>query len=414
MKTSRITHQTYHRFLLSKLANKPVKKLDSVMVPADLVYIQDRVAPYLFETCKDILKDLNTPMQLYLDHEGPASNLEVANKFKYLKKMGETLGISVFEEGTGVSHQVVCEKFAMPGQVICSPDSHVSQVGALGALGIEVGARESAIIARNGCVLVTVPPSITVHLSGQFRQGVTAFDLMMYLSLEFGKLLNDSVIEFVGPALKNISMSSRFTLANLSTDIGALHGIVAPDEVTIEWLASKRKGHLDGFISTNPIVDMRDALRLDLADIPAMCLTENGPIPIKELPAIRIDRISVGSCTHGSIDDIEAFSQQFEDIAPNLLVTLTPGSRDTLLKLTENLTAKKIVERGVLLTSPGCGSCMGLGHGVVADGEIVVTTHNNAKRGRMGSRNAQIYVVNPIIAGKCAEMGTLSAELERR
>lgn len=409
------TARGYVHHLLSRMIGRQVMPNESVMVPANFVYIQDRVAPYIFSNFSEALFERKLPLHLYFDHEGPASDIEVANKMRMLKEEAKKYGIKTYTEGTGIAHQIVTELHVWPHQIVCSTDSHVSQVGGLGAMGIEVGALEATLIAQNECVMVVCPPVIPIHLTGAFQGLSTAFDLMMFLEYRFGESLKDMILEFHGPGVKTMSMESRFTLANLATDIGALYGIVPPDKVTQAWLERTRTSDEVKQFWVEEIrvpLDLSAAINIDLADVPLMALTGEGPKTLHDiLNGAKVNRIAIGSCTHGSAKDIKDFANSIiSEFSSDVLVTVTPGSRKTLIELVSEGIIEQLARKGVVVNPPGCGPCMGLGHGVVGDEEVVITTHNNSKRGRMGSKNARLFAVNPKLAARFAQMGFLVQE----
>jgi len=209
---------------------------DIIFVDLDLVFVQDTTGPLVIRQFQESdFKTIAKPQKaiIFLDHASPSPNQELSNDHMLLRRFARETGCSIFKIGDGICHQLVAERFAVPGDVIIGSDSHTVTVGALGAFATGMGSSDIAVALALGKTWLRVPESFLINLEGKFPKGVTGKDLILYL---IGQIGADGAIykalEFSGEALAHITMPQRLTIANMAVEAGAKVGLFPSDEVT--------------------------------------------------------------------------------------------------------------------------------------------------------------------------------------
>jgi 3-isopropylmalate/(R)-2-methylmalate dehydratase large subunit len=281
-------------------------------------------------------------------------------------------------------------------------------------LGTGIGYTEVASVWITGKLWLKVPETFRIVLSGRFSTGVYAKDLMLYL---IGKLGADGCgyksVEFYGDAIPSLSISERMTMANLAMEMGVKCVFVPPDEKTAEYL----KGRLEDFAKYHPVLADADAvyeqeIPVDISTIEPMvaCPHEvENTKPIGEVVGTRLDQVFLGSCANAKYEDlvIAASILKGHRIHPGVRMIITPGSKQILLAAMNSGVLQTLIESGGMVTNPGCGACAGDG-GMLADGEVCLSTANRNFVGRMGSNKSQIYLSSPATLAASAIRGVIT------
>jgi homoaconitate hydratase family protein len=363
-------------------------------------------------------KKLYDPKRLaiVLDHISPAKTEKYAADQQTSRNFAREYGIDKFYDvDAGIAHLVLMEHgHVKPGDLIVGTDSHCTIYGALGALGSGIGYTEVASVWVTGKLWMRVPSTIKITLSGRFAPGVAAKDLMLYL---IGTLGADGCgyksVEFYGSALPEMSISERMTMANLAMEMGCKCVFVPPDEKTREWLLPR----IEDAASYQPVFADEDAVYEQSIDVDLSTLTpmvscphqvENTK-PVTEVVGTRIDQAFLGSCANGKYEDLAVAASILKGrkIDPRVRLIVTPGSKQIMLEAMRTGVLATLMESGALVTNPGCGACAGDG-GMMADGEVSLSTANRNFVGRMGSNKSSIYLSSPATLAASALKGAIA------
>jgi homoaconitate hydratase family protein len=355
-------------------------------------------------------------LAIVLDHISPAKTEKYAADQQTSRNFAREYGIGKFYDvDAGIAHLVLMENgHVKPGDLIVGTDSHCTIYGALGALGSGIGYTEVASVWVTGKLWMKVPTTIKLTLEGRFAAGVSAKDLMLHL---IGKLGADGCgyksVEFSGGALPEMSISERMTMANLAMEMGSKCVFIPPDEKTRQWLLPRLKDPA----SYQPVFADKDALYeqdigVDLSALTPMVAcphqVENTK-PVTEVIGTRIDQAFLGSCANGKYEDLEIAANilRGRHIDSRVRLIVTPGSKQIMLEAMRAGIIATLIESGALVTNPGCGACAGDG-GMMADGEVSLSTANRNFVGRMGSSKSSIYLSSPATLAASALKGTIA------
>jgi homoaconitate hydratase family protein len=355
-------------------------------------------------------------LAIVLDHISPAKTEKYAADQQTSRNFAREYGIGKFYDvDAGIAHLVLMENgHVKPGDLIVGTDSHCTIYGALGALGSGIGYTEVASVWVTGKLWMKVPTTIKLTLDGRFAPGVSAKDLMLHL---IGKLGADGCgyksVEFAGGALPEMSISERMTMANLAMEMGSKCVFIPPDEKTRQWLLPRLK---DPSVY-KPVFADKDAIYeqdigVDLSALTPMVAcphqVENTK-PVSEVIGTRIDQAFLGSCANGKYEDLAIAANILKGrrVDSRVRLIVTPGSKQIMLEAMRSGIIATLIESGALVTNPGCGACAGDG-GMMADGEVSLSTANRNFVGRMGSSKSSIYLSSPATLAASALKGTIA------
>jgi len=352
---------------------------------------------------------------IILDHVVPAANETYAQSHKETREFVREQGIEAFYDlGEGICHQVLPEQgHALPGMLIVGSDSHTPSHGALGAFAAGIGRTEAAAVMATGEIWLRVPDSMRIVVEGTMPDRVSAKDLVLRIIGDIGADGADyRSVEFAGPAVEAMSVGSRQVLCNMAAEMGAKNAYVAPDATTRSWLAGRTSA---GYHEVHPDPDATyvQVLHYDAGDlVPQVAKPHrvDNVVPVGEAAGIRIDQAVIGTCTNGRIEDLQAAADilRGKRIAPTVRLLVLPASREVLLEAIEAGLVSDLVAAGATLLNPGCGPCLGAHEGCMAPGERTISTANRNFRGRMGSRDAEIYLASPATVAASALAGAIA------
>jgi 3-isopropylmalate/(R)-2-methylmalate dehydratase large subunit len=390
---------------------------DIVISRVDLVFVQDTTGPLTvrqFQAGK--FKKLANPQKtaLFFDHAAPSPNRQLSNDHKLLRQFADSMGCLKYDVGSGVCHQIVAEALAKPWDVVVGSDSHTVTAGALGAFATGMGSTDVAVIFALGKTWLRVPESFKINVTGKFKANVGAKDLVLYL---IGTIGADGAtykaLEFAGDGLASLTMSDRFTIANMAVEAGAKVGLFPSDKVTEAYL--KAQGRPNDF---QPLEADKDAvyektIEIDLGSIEPMVAKPHqvdNVAKAKELKGTKIQQVFIGTCTNGRLEDlaIAAGILKGKKRHPDTRLIVAPASQKVLLEAIAAGYIKTLLEAGAVILPPGCGACLGLHQGVLADGESCLSTANRNFKGRMGNPEAFIYLASPATAAASAIKGEIT------
>jgi len=380
-----------------------------------------------------------------LDHNIQDKSEKNLQKYAKIEAFAKEMGVDFYPAGRGIGHQIMVEEgYAWPGTMAVASDSHSNMYGGLGCLGTPVVRTDAAALWATGRTWWQVPPVARVNLTGSLRPGVTGKDVIITLAGYFNhdEVLNHA-IEFVGDGVKNLSIDQRLTIANMTTEWGALAGVFPIDSVTIAWLRKRAafvaKRGPEGVASdadwkdahprvneariheleTNPISADKNAfyskeITLDLNSIqPHVSGPDTVKIatPIMEIKkqAIRIDKAYVVSCVNSRASDLAEAARMVKGkkVAPHVKFYIAAASSEVQAESERRGDWQTLLNAGAIPLPPGCGPCIGLGAGLLEDGEVGISATNRNYKGRMGSPKAHTYLASPAVVAASAIAGVV-------
>ena len=345
------------------------------------------------------------------DHIVPANNETAADLQREVRDWAREQNISnFFDCGTGVCHQVFPEQgFALPGTLLVGADSHSCTYGAFGAFGTGVGATDMAEIYSAGRLWFRVPQTLGVRVEGKLAPFVSAKDIALMVIGDLGADgATYKAIEYAGSAIENLSISGRMTLCNLGVEMGAKAAIVPADEKTEEWLRGRaRQAYTPIYSDPDSYEREYDYDITGLEPQVAVPFRVDNVRPVSELAGLEIDQAFIGTCTNGRLEDLEAAARILKGKKVRARTLVIPASREVLLDALNKGIIQTLVEAGAMIGPPGCGPCLGAHMGVLAEGEVCVSTSNRNFPGRMG-KGGRVYLASPATVAASALQGRLT------
>lgn len=411
--------QTLAEKIISEHAGKKVKAGELVIANVDVAAVQDGTGPLTVQEFKKLgLPKLKNPKRtiLFIDHASPSPRKELSNTHTVLRDFSKEYGAVLSDVGAGVCHQRLVETFVNPGEILVGADSHTCTSGALGAFATGMGSTDIAVAMGLGKTWLKVPATFKIEVSGKFKKGICSKDLMLHL---IGLIGADGAtykaLEFCGDTIDNMEMSERFTLANMAVEAGAKAGLFKSDEKTKEFL--KSRGREDKFKKIQPDADAvyERIIRINAEDVShtVSCPhTVDNTKTVEELKNIKVNQVFVGTCTNGRIEDLRIVADILKDkqVNPDVRMLICPASKDVYLQALGEGLITTFVKANASILPPGCGPCVGVHAGTLADGEVCLATQNRNFQGRMGNTKGFIYLASPYVAAYTAINGYISAE----
>jgi len=409
--------ETLAEKILSAKSGNNIRAGDIVIASVDLVFIQDTTGPLAVRQFRESgLKKLARPEKtaVFIDHAVPSPTHTLANDHLVLRRFASEAGAIMSEMGEGVCHQLVAESLARPGDVIVASDSHTVTAGGLGAFATGMGSSDVAVAMGLGRTWFRVPESILAEVGGRFQKGVSAKDLILHvIGLIGADGATYKALEFGGDGIKEISMSQRFTVANMAVEAGAKVGLFPADDITRDYLAAQ--GRRKDYQPVSPDADAiyERTIPIDLGALEptvARPHTVDNVALARELKGVKIQQVFIGTCTNGRLDDLEIAANILKGKKrhPGTRLIVAPASRQVLLTALEKGYIQTLVEAGAAVLPPGCGPCLGLHQGALGDGEACLSSSNRNFRGRMGNPKSFVYLGSPATAAATALAGEIT------
>ncbi|MGZ5468879.1 MAG: 3-isopropylmalate dehydratase large subunit [Candidatus Aminicenantales bacterium] len=403
--------------VLGRKAGKDVLAGEVVTVSPDYVLSHDNSAAIIQEFRKLGVKKVKAPgkIVIVLDHIVPAADEKYAQNHKTIREFVAEQAIpNFFDINTGICHQVLPEQgFALPGLVIVGSDSHTPSYGALGAFATGIGRTETACTWATDEIWLRVPETMRIDLSGRMSPGVFAKDLSLKLIGDHGaEMANYKAVEFDGPAARDFSVGARLTLANMSAEMGAKNGYFAPDDRALKWLEGRARGPFTA-VSSDPDASYESVLAYDLDALEPQVACPHSVDNVKPVAAVAgkpVNQVLIGTCTNGRLEDLEAAAAIFKGrkVHPSVRVLVLPASWAVYREALESGALAVLVDAGCVILNSGCGPCLGAHEGLMAAGEVCLSTSNRNFRGRMGHRDSEIYLASPATAAATAVTGKIT------
>ncbi|MFW6140323.1 MAG: 3-isopropylmalate dehydratase large subunit [Acidobacteriota bacterium] len=396
--------KTFSEKVLSTKSQRDVRAGDIVTVSPDYVLSHDNSAAIIKNFRLFGVDKVQSPQKIVivLDHVTPASSEKYAQNHKEIREFVKQQGIkNFFDINNGICHQVFAEQgFALPGNLVVGADSHTTSYGSLGAFSAGIGRTEAASVWATDEIWLRVPETIKIELTGELQKGVYPKDVILKIIGEQGAdRANYKAVEFTGPSASQFNASSRFVLCNMAAEMGAKNGYFPPDQAVLEYLENQTGK------SINPVYSDKDAcfeavLSYDLSEIDPQVAcphTVDHVKPVQEVEGLAFDQGLIGTCTNGRWQDLQAAASVLKGrkIHPSVRILVVPASTSEYLKALKHGVLEILVKAGCVILNPGCGPCLGAHQGVLAPKERALSTANRNFKGRMGSRDSEIYLASP-------------------
>ena len=393
-----------------------VKPGDIVTVNVDRVMIHDIFIPFVAEKFEEMgFKKLWDPDKVVLiyEHLVPASQLDDTRHFHVGDAFAEKYGMKNVHRSDGICHQLMTEAgYVKPGNIVFGTDSHTTTYGCVGAFSSGIGYTEMASILGTGTMWIKVPETIKVVIDGELPANVMSKDVILRL---IGDLGADGAtyraLEFTGSAVKNMSVASRMTIANMAIEAGAKCALFTPDEKTAEYCEIELNDFQKSLVGDGDAAYLKTMTYRGEDFVPVMaCPSQVDKIrDVSTLEGTEIDQVFIGSCTNGRLEDLAAAAEVLKGkkVADYVKLIVTPASRKIYRQAIELGILDTLAEAGAMITHPGCGLCCGRAGGILTDGERVVATNNRNFLGRMGTSKVEIYLASPKTAAACAVAGKI-------
>ena len=353
---------------------------------------------------------------IVLDHAAPAPTVLDATSHQRARRFAAEFGITdLFDIGQqGISHQLVLEHaLALPGQVLACADSHTCASGALNCAARGLGHLEILQIVCTGQTWYRVPETILVELTGTKPPGISGKDVFLAIAAELGSV-EGKAIEFASTALDQLSIDERSTIATMCAELSAEFAIFPADDVLLEYLDGRARSPFTP-VAAGP--DARYAAHhvIDLGSIVPRVATPGAvpghTVPIGELPdAVAIDQAFIGSCANGKLSDLADAARVLAGrrVKPGVRLLVTPASQEVYLQAVRLGYVETIVEAGAVVTNSTCGACYGGHMGLLAPGEVCITSSTRNFEGRMGHETARIYLAGSATVAASAVTGVIT------
>jgi len=403
--------KTISEKILSKRSGVDAASGDIVTVPVDLVFAHDGTLPLAIQELGGHSVKFPANVVAFCDHASPSPSEKVSNVQTLMRQFAHRYGLDFYENGDGICHQIVLERYASPYKIIVGGDSHTCTHGALGAFATGMGSTDVASIMAYGKTWLKVPETAHVEVSGKLPKSVHSKDVFLEL---LSRITADGAtykaLEFYGDTVEAMSVESRATLSNMAIEAGAKVGMCAADEKVKAFLA-----HYGRSSEFTPLYADKDAIYVEEVRIRAETIVPmiakphkvDNVVPVTELEGQEVDQVCIGSCTNGRIEDLRAAARILDGHQSKARLVIYPASRDVLLEALKEGVLETLLKAGASIGPPGCGFCIGRTV-ALGDGEVALSTQNRNFKGRMGNDNSFIYLSSPSTAAASAIGGKIT------
>ena len=415
--------QTITEKIFSEHVGKKVYAGEIIDCPIDMVIGNDITTPLSIKAYEQSgAENLANPegFCIVMDHFIPAKDIASANQARISRDFAKKHKLKYFfdEKDMGIEHALLPERgLVVSGDVIIGADSHTCTHGALGAFSTGMGSTDLAYAMITGKNWFKIPSAIKVEFIGKPAKHIYGKDLILEVIRQIG--VDGALyqtLEFCGEGIKYLGMDDRFSLCNMAIEAGAKNGIIAPDEITREFLKSRP------FLRANPREFYSDAdanytqtIQIDISKLEPVIaypfLPSNGKSISQAIKDdLKIDQVFIGSCTNGRLSDLKIASEilKGKKVHQDVRLIITPGTQNIYKEAHKLGYIDILLEAGALISNPTCGACLGGYMGILGDNERCVSTTNRNFVGRMGARNSEVYLANSAVAAISAIKGKIA------
>lgn len=398
---------------------KNVSAMDIVQVKIDMAMMDDILGPRV--EIAEKMKELKATIwdcekvAIISDHYTPPANIKQAEIVKFTRNWAREHGVKNYFEFQGPCHQVMAENgLVRPGNVVTGTDSHTCMGGALGAFSTGIGSTEMLGVLVTGEIWMRVPETIKVVWTGRLGDGVTAKDVSLKTIGTIGHGgATYKTVEYSGELIKSLSIDERMVLTNMAVEMGAKTGLVEPDEKTKSFLRGRGNAHKDYFFHSDEKASFIQTFTFDatsLEPVVACPHSVDHVRPVTQVLGTEVHQVYIGSCTGGRLEDLKQAQRILKGrtVASGVRLLISPASSEVWRRAEQSGILGDLSQAGAVILSPTCGVCVGLHSGILASEENCISTTNRNFIGRMGSKEAGIYLGSPLTAAASAIAGKIT------
>ena len=397
--------------------NEEVAVGDKLWCAIDLAAMRDFGGPNVVLDYREMFGDqpVKDPEKVAItfDLHLPARDTQVANNQKLLRDFADQTGVHLFDVETGVGQHTLLENgMVRPYDVIVGTDSHMNLLGAVGSFATGVGTTDLVAAMATGKLWFRVPETHKFVVEGAFQDQVGAKDLILHVLKDVGTdgLLYKAV-EFEGPTIDTMDVAARITTMSMVTEMSGKIGLIESNDQTIEYLTEATGGPIEVW-HADPDAPYVEERRYDVSDLPPLVAAPHSPdnvVSVEDLLGIHIDQVFVGSCTNGRVEDLRAAAAilEGEQVDQGMRLIITPATQNVAKEAVREGLYNIFIEAGAIVTNPSCALCT-IGHpGVLAEGDVTMSTSNRNFPGKIG-KGGEIYLCSPATAAASALYGQIT------
>jgi 3-isopropylmalate/(R)-2-methylmalate dehydratase large subunit len=409
--------QTLTEKILSRVMGKPVTAGETIYPVPDLMTCHDWYVVNFDKALRELgVDELYDPTRVLIstDHEPVATNPQSADRQKKVREIVKKYGIKHFYDigRGGLGHIFPMEKgIVTPGMFVLAYDTHVTNYGAVGALGIPMVFEIPEVLAC-GSVWISVPETVRVNLTGSLKPGMTIRDVSQKMIVDIGEdLLDYSVVEYGGPSLKDIGFGGRMTLCNNPLEMGAKSALIESDEWTEQYVKSRSDKPFT-MERSDPDAKFKAVYDYDLGLLEPQVAAPPRPdnvVGVSSVAGTPVHHAFIGSCANGSIEDMReaAMVLRGRKIHDGVRLFITPATQEIAVMAGREGLITDFMEAGAVMTAPGCGPCAGGRLAPMAPGENSINTGTRNDPGRLGTREGNVYLASPLTVAASAIAGEI-------
>jgi len=399
----------------SHLFSGEPKAGSGIAIKIDEVYTQDATGTMAWLQFEAIgVEKIKVPLAVsYVDHNMLQSNFMNADDHEFLRTSAARFGAWFSRPGNGISHQVNLERFSVPGNIALGTDSHTPTGGGIGMLAIGVGGLDAATVMAGAPFELRMPQVVRVFLKGKLKRPWTAamdviLELLRRLTVKGGV---GKIMEYAGPGVKNLSVPERAAITNMGAELGATTSVFPSDERTLHFLKSQGREKDWVELKADDDAEYSETIEINLSKLEpliAMPYSPDNVRPARELAGTKINQACVGSCTNSSymaLKEVASFLKG-RTVAPGVSLLLNPGSKQVYEMLSREGITRDFIAAGVRVLESSCGPCIGMG-GAPGSEHVSVRSYNRNFKGRSGTKDARVYLANPLLCALFAVKGEI-------
>ncbi|WP_456329012.1 homoaconitate hydratase family protein [Archaeoglobus sp.] len=402
--------------ILSEKSKSDAYAGDIVVAEIDQIALQDGTAPLAIRQLMELGVEVKAAdrTHFFVDHAAPSPRKELSNDQKFIYEFAKKIGADFNPPGEGIIHQIMVERYVKPGDLAVGADSHTCTYGGIGAFSTGMGSTDVAVAIALGKNWFRVPESFRVELDGSLPKGVFAKDVILKLIGDLGvDGATYKALEFHGKCARRMSVEERLTISNMAVECGAKAGIFESDENTRKFLAELGRESDFREVKADEDSEYEKEIYMDVSSlVPMVSKPHNvdNVAEVEEVEGTEVNQVYIGTCTNGRLSDLEIAAKILKGrkVKEGVRLIVVPASRRVYLQALDKGLIRTFVEAGGMVLNPGCGPCVGIHQGVLADGEVCLSTQNRNFKGRMGNPNAEIYLSSPATAAATAVKGYIT------
>lgn len=407
------------KILAAHAGRQEVQPGELIDCKADFVFVNDITAPLSIQEFQKMgVKQVfdRDRVGIVFDHYVPTKDIASAQQCKIGRDFALAQELPHFFDigRSGIAHVLLAELgYVLPGEVFLGADSHTCNHGALGAFATGVGSSDLAAAMALGRLWLRVPESIKIIFRGKLRPYVTGKDLVLSMIGAIGvDGARYAALEFTGSALDQLTMDERFSITNMAVEAGAKNGIMEPDDRTLEWIRPRAR-RLFSVVRSDPDARYAAVHEYDVSTLEPVVSTPSSPgnvVSVREARGIKVDQCFIGTCTNGRIEDLRMAAKLLASrtVHKHTRLLVIPATPAIYRQAMDEGLLKIFLDAGAAVSTSTCGPCIGGHMGVLADGEVCVSTSSRNFVGRMGHRGSKVYLSNAAVAAASAVLGRLA------